>query len=118
MFYSLYLIFYSIFCSLFYAIFIQYLFYKPISMKSTAPLVGTPKAVWLARNFVWWSRWEGEGKGLVGTYFFVVGVRIRVRIRVRVAAWCCINLFRSLKRLLYYHWMKKDQLWSNIPPRV
>ena len=30
------------------------------------------------------------------------------------AAWCCINLFRSLKRLLYYHWMKKDPLWSNL----
>jgi len=34
------------------------------------------------------------------------------------AAWCCINLFRSLKILLYYHWMKKDQLWSNLPPQV
>ena len=30
------------------------------------------------------------------------------------ATWCCINLFRSLKRLLYYHWMKKDPLWSNL----
>ena len=34
------------------------------------------------------------------------------------AAWCCINLFRSLKRLLYYHWVKKEQLWSNLTPRV
>ena len=46
--------------------------------------MGTPKAVWLARNFVWWSRWEGEGKGLVGTYFFVVRVRIRVGVRIRI----------------------------------
>ena len=30
----------------------------------------------------------------------------------------CINLFRSLKRLLYYYSTKKDQFWSNVPPRV
>ena len=30
-------------------------------------------------------------------------------------AWYYINLFRSVKRLLYYHWMKKDQLWSYFP---
>ena len=34
------------------------------------------------------------------------------------AIWCSINLFRSLKRLLYYYWMKKDQLWSNLTPPV
>ena len=33
----------------------------------------------------------------------------------KYAVWCCINLFRSLKRLLYYHWMKRDQLWSYFP---
>ena len=33
-------------------------------------------------------------------------------------AWCCRNLFRSLKRLLYYHWMNKNQLESNLTPRV
>ena len=48
-------------------------------MKSAAPLVGTPKAVWLARNFVWWSRWEGEGKGLAGACIFVVRVRAGMR---------------------------------------
>ena len=58
-------------------------------MKSAVPLVGTPKAVWLARNFVWWSRWEGEGKGLVGTYFFVVRVRVRIRVKVRVRVRVC-----------------------------
>ena len=58
---------------------------KRISVKSAAALVGTPKAAWLARNFVWWSRWDGEGKGLVGTHnFFVVRVRVRVGVRVRV----------------------------------
>ena len=69
---------------LFCALHILLEFQNRISMKSAAPLVGTPKAVWLARNFVWWSRWEGEGKGLVGTYFFVVQVRVRVGVRVRV----------------------------------
>ena len=34
------------------------------------------------------------------------------------ATWCSINLFRSIKSLLYYHWMNNDQLWSNLPPRV
>ena len=43
---------------------------------------------------------------------------IRGRLCKEYATWCCINLFRSLKGLLYYHLMKKDQLWSNIPPRV
>ena len=56
-------------------------------MKSAAPLVGTPKAFWLARNFVWWSRWEGEGKDLVGTCFVVVRVRVRIRVKVRVMIW-------------------------------
>ena len=47
---------------------------KSISMKSAAPLVGTPKAFRLARNFVGWSGLEGEGKGLVGTCFLWFGV--------------------------------------------
>ena len=34
------------------------------------------------------------------------------------AIWCSINLFRSIKSLLYYHWMNNDQLWSNLRPRV
>ena len=40
-----------------------------ISMKSAAPLVDTPKADWLARNFVWWSRWEGGAKGWLAHVF-------------------------------------------------
>ena len=34
------------------------------------------------------------------------------------AAWCGINLFRSLRRHVYHYWMKNDQLWSNLTPRV
>ena len=34
------------------------------------------------------------------------------------ASWCSINLFRILKRFLYYHWMSKDQLWSSLATRV
>ena len=45
------------------------------------PLVGMPKAVWLARNFVWWSGWEGEGKGLVGTYFLWFGLGLGIGLR-------------------------------------
>ena len=40
------------------------------------------------------------------------------RLCSEYGTWCCINLFRSLKRLLYYYWTKKDQFWSNMPPRV
>ena len=43
---------------------------------------------------------------------------IRGRFRNQYTVWCYINLLRILKRLLYYHWMKKDQFWSNLPPRV
>ena len=32
---------------------------------------------------MWWSRWEGEGKGLVGRYFFVVRVKVRIGVKVR-----------------------------------
>ena len=69
-----------------------------VSTKSAAPLVGTPKADWLARNFVWWSRWEGGSKGLAGAcflwwrggqragwrMFFVVRVRVTIRVKARV----------------------------------
>ena len=58
-------------------------------MKSAAPLVGTPKGVWLARNFMGWSRWEGEGKGLVGTSIFVVRVTVRIRVTARVRVGVC-----------------------------
>ena len=44
--------------------------------------MGTPKAVWLARNFVCWSRWEGEGKGLVGTYFLWFGLGLGLGLRL------------------------------------
>ena len=43
---------------------------------------------------------------------------IWVRLCNEYAAWCCINQFRSLKRLLYYHWMNRDQFWSNLNPQV
>jgi len=32
------------------------------------------------------------------------------------AAWCCINLFRSLKWLFYYHWMKKGSIMEQCYP--
>ena len=44
--------------------------------------MGTPKADLLARNFVWWSKWEGGSKGLAGAYFFVVRVRVRIEHRI------------------------------------
>ena len=40
------------------------------------------------------------------------------RLGNKYATWCCINPFRSLKRLLYYHWTKKNQFRSNLPPQV
>ena len=49
---------------------------KRISTKSAMPLVGMPKAVWLARNFVWF------GSGV--RVRVRVGVRVKVRVRIRV----------------------------------
>ena len=40
------------------------------------------------------------------------------RFYIEYAAWCCINLFGGVRRLLYYHWVKQDQLWSGIIPLV
>ena len=40
------------------------------------------------------------------------------RFYIEYAAWCCINLFRSLKRLLYYHWVKKINYGAILPPQV
>ena len=40
--------------------------------------MGATKGVWLARNFVWWSRGEGEGKEHIIKY------RIKYRIECKI----------------------------------
>ena len=75
---------------------------RPKRIPSEAGDITRSMVMWLILTRIWMTILELIWRRLCNKY----------------ATWCSINLFRSLKRLLYYHWMKKDQLWSNLPPRV